>query len=50
MPIHLLSGMKGKFAVTEVNATNISSIPGPSPRSKKPVIVCGEISLVGGGK
>jgi FtsP/CotA-like multicopper oxidase with cupredoxin domain len=33
MPIHLLSGMKGKFEVsTEVNATDISSIPGQSPK------------------
>ena len=31
MPVHLLSGMKGKFVVTEDNATSISSIPGPSP-------------------
>ena len=33
MPIHLLSGMKGKFEVVEDDATTASrsSIPGPSP-------------------
>ena len=34
MPIHLLSGMKGKFQVIEGDAaaTSTSSIPGPSPQ------------------
>ena len=50
MPIHLLSGMKGKFVVTEDNATSISSIPGPSPRIQETGNSNGEISLVGGGK
>ncbi len=34
MPVHLLSGMKGKFEVVENGSTaasSISSIPGPSP-------------------
>ena len=32
MPIHLLSGMKGKFQVIEGDtAASTSSIPGPSP-------------------
>ena len=36
MPIHLLSGMKGKFEVrTDVNGTDISSIPGPSPKMQQ---------------
>jgi manganese oxidase len=53
MPIHLLSGMKGKFEVnTDVNATDISSIPGPSPRMQQTGASYsngGEISLVEGG-
>lgn len=51
MPIHLLSGMKGKFEVVVENNTAdsiIASIPGPSPE-----IIDndndGEISFVGGG-
>jgi FtsP/CotA-like multicopper oxidase with cupredoxin domain len=33
MPIHLLSGMKGKFQViADDTTTNTSSIPGPSPK------------------
>jgi FtsP/CotA-like multicopper oxidase with cupredoxin domain len=36
MPIHLLSGMQGKFMVnTGVNTTGISSIPGPSPKMQQ---------------
>ena len=32
MPVHFLSGMKGKFEVsTEANAASITSIPGPAP-------------------
>lgn len=32
VPVHFLSGMKGKFEVsTEANATSSSSIPGPAP-------------------
>jgi manganese oxidase len=32
IPVHLLSGMKGKFEVSpEANVTSISSIPGPAP-------------------
>lgn len=51
MPIHLLSGMKGKFEVVAGNdtATSISSIPGPSPQLQDNDND-GEISFVGGGK
>ena len=33
MPVHLLSGMKGKFEVVEdVSTASVASIPGPSPK------------------
>ena len=33
VPVHLLSGMKGKFEVVEDGSTaNVASIPGPSPK------------------
>ncbi|MGE5633752.1 MAG: multicopper oxidase domain-containing protein [Deltaproteobacteria bacterium] len=53
MPIHLLSGMKGKFEVVAGNDTtaSISSIPGPSPEIQdNGNDNDGEISFVGGGK
>jgi len=52
MPIHLLSGMKGKFKVVtdDDTSTSTSSIPGPSPRMQETGNSNGEISLVGGGK
>jgi hypothetical protein len=51
MPIHLLSGMKGKFEVVAGNDTtaSISSIPGPSPEIQdNGNDNYEEISLVGG--
>ena len=51
MPVHLLSGMKGKFEVTEANAASISSIPGPSPIMQQTITnnTNGEIGLQLGG-
>ncbi len=54
MPIHLLSGMKGKFEVVaddNTTASSVASIPGPSPEIQdNGNDNDGEISFVGGGK
>jgi hypothetical protein len=54
MPVHLLSGMKGKFEVVTGNdtaASSVASIPGPSPEIQgNGNDNDGEISFVGGGK
>lgn len=51
MPIHFLSGMKGKFeVVADTNSTSISSIPGPSPKMHEFGNTNGEIQLIVGEK